>query len=85
MDAKNNASVLSNDVIQGSIDGQSFSFIDKAPKQEKDGVFVWADESSGIAVRVQRRGPYDGMQDTIWGQVSKGKKSVSLNCYIGNG
>jgi hypothetical protein len=79
------ANIKSNNVIEGSLNGQAFSFINKTPKLEAQGVLVYSDPNSKIQVRVQRPAYGDGMQDALWGQISNGPVKVNVNCYLGDG
>lgn len=79
MSAKFSVSFRSDDVIEGYFDGKAFSFVDKTPKHEPDGVLVYS--GRGITVKYQRPGPYDGLQDTQWGLMTDGTTEKNVNCY----
>lgn len=73
--------VRSNDVIDGNFSGKEFSFVDARPRREENNILVWQDSKSNLTVKIQMPGPYDGLQDTQWGEISKGSIRKNLNCY----
>lgn len=85
--AKNSFEVIgdtnkSKDLIDGVLGGKGFRF-EVQEKQKKD-ISTWSSKAAGVTVSIQRPGPYDGFQDSIWGEIKSGRTKHSLNCFLGD-
>ncbi len=76
--------------VEVSADGKSITLL-MPPKEiafkavaklTKDGLLVWKNAEHKVALQIQRAGPYDGLQDPLWGELKYGQKKYSLTCFL---
>lgn len=76
------AEMYSEGQVTGYFAGKSFTFSDSQPRfDRKTGIMTWESHDKQWAVQMQLPGPYDGLQDSQWGEIRKGTKKQSFTCY----
>ena len=82
--ASASAAIDTEDTVHVKLGAKSVDFKSKG-KRGRDGIGTYADKASGLTLEVELPGPYDGVQDALWGQITnKAGKKKGLTCYIGD-
>jgi hypothetical protein len=73
------ARMYSDDSVEGYFAGTPFSFTRKPSVSRRQGLIRWAGPE--VTVLMSLPHPYDGLQDSQWGELSKGSRKRAVSCF----
>jgi hypothetical protein len=75
-------SIDADDFVNGKAGKETIDYKGKPTFNKKEGVLIWKDSKKSFVLKIQPAGPYDGLQDALWGELTINSKKIPLTCFL---